>query len=124
MPNIISLNAVPTLVAVANHHRPQLSAAPALVNAQVPANAQPSSHTVSQGSAPSVAGPSVQANVGPDGPWYAITKGWSIGVFHNWQNVSPLVTGVGRSCFSRYPTQAAALAAFNEAVSAGAVEVL
>lgn len=45
---------------------------------------------------------------------------------HEWprQNVSPLVTGVGQACFSHYPTQAAALATFNEAVSAGAVEVL
>ncbi|KAK0237355.1 hypothetical protein EDD85DRAFT_953354 [Armillaria nabsnona] len=96
----------------------------ASVNAQVSTNAQPSSHAIPQGSAPSIASPSVQANIGPDGPWYAITKGRSIGVFHNWQNVSPLVTRVGRSCFSRYPTQAAALAMFNEAVSAGAVEVL
>ncbi|KAK0486613.1 hypothetical protein EDD18DRAFT_1111152 [Armillaria luteobubalina] len=34
------------------------------------------------------------------------------------------VTGVGRACYFRYPTQAAALAAFNEAVQAGAVEIL
>ncbi len=107
MPNVISLNTVPTLVAVTNHHRPQPSVAPVLqisiqpapsadgaptaagtpatsIKAQVPANAQPSSHAVPQGSAPSVAGSSVQADVGPDGPWYAIMKGQSIGVFCNW----------------------------------------
>ncbi len=63
------------------------------VNTQVPANALPSSHAIPQGSAPSIAGPSVQANVGPDGPWYAITKGRSIGVFRNWY-VSPFAYSI------------------------------
>ncbi|KAK0466894.1 uncharacterized protein EV420DRAFT_1474312 [Desarmillaria tabescens] len=149
-PNVISLNAIPTLIAIANHHKALPSASPAPRSSvqpsapsagvapasagtpatsasasQVAANAPPSTHAVHQGSAPpSITSPSVQANVGPDGPWYTITKGRAIGVYSGWQNVTPLVTGVGRACFFRYPTQAAAQAAFDEAVCTGVVEIL
>ncbi|KAK0478674.1 hypothetical protein EDD18DRAFT_1114103 [Armillaria luteobubalina] len=92
-----------------------------------PANAShniaPVQNTQSAATAP-VAGPSFQATVGPDGPWYAITKGHTVGVYHGWTNITHLVTGVGRACYFRYLTQAAVLAAFNEAVQAGAVEIL
>ncbi len=40
------------------------------------------------------------------------------------QTVSNLVTGVGRACFFRHGTRTAAEAAFNEALAAGAVEIL
>ncbi|PBL04062.1 hypothetical protein ARMGADRAFT_1070546 [Armillaria gallica] len=76
--------------------------------------------TVMQG--PSVPGSSV---VSPsDGPWYTVSKGLAIGVFCGWQTVSPLVTGVGRACYFRHSSQAAAQEAFNQALAAGAVEVL
>ncbi|KAK0493510.1 hypothetical protein EDD18DRAFT_1107897 [Armillaria luteobubalina] len=80
--------------------------------------------------APSVpaAGSSVDAaataTTGPDGPWYSIIKGRAVGVFRGWQNVTPLVTGVSRSCYLRHPTQAAAQAAFKEAIMSGSTEVL
>ncbi|PBK73750.1 hypothetical protein ARMSODRAFT_1015286 [Armillaria solidipes] len=62
--------------------------------------------------------------VGPDGPWYVISKGQSAGVFWGWQNISNLVTGVRRACFFHHGTHATAEAAFNEALAAGAVEIL
>ncbi|KAK0501809.1 hypothetical protein EDD18DRAFT_1347878 [Armillaria luteobubalina] len=150
-PNVVPLNAIPTLSAVPkcqNNPMPaqRTSSGPppatsAAVNAPSdgplattvnispagPANASyniaPVQNTQSAATAP-VAGPSFQATVGPDGPWYAITKGCAVGVYHGWTNITHLVTGVGRACYFRYPTQAAALAAFNEAVQAGAVEIL
>ncbi|KAK0476288.1 hypothetical protein EDD18DRAFT_1366586 [Armillaria luteobubalina] len=64
------------------------------------------------------------ATTGPDGPWYSIIKGRAVGVFRGWQNVTPLVTGVSRSCYLRHPTQAAAQAAFKEAIMSGSTEVL
>ncbi|KAK0436518.1 hypothetical protein EV421DRAFT_1907860 [Armillaria borealis] len=67
---------------------------------------------------------SVAVTVGPDGPWYVVSKGRSIGIYRGWQNVSSLVTGVRRACFFRCGTHAAAQAAFDEALAAGAVEIL
>ncbi|KAK0436330.1 uncharacterized protein EV420DRAFT_1652540 [Desarmillaria tabescens] len=61
---------------------------------------------------------------GPDGPWYVVSKGRDVGVFRGWQQISNLVTGVGRACFFRCSTRAAAQVAFNEALAAGAVEIL
>lgn len=40
------------------------------------------------------------------------------------QNVSPLVTGIGRACYFRHSSQAATQEAFNQAVVTGTVEVL
>ncbi|KAK0463313.1 hypothetical protein IW261DRAFT_1575364 [Armillaria novae-zelandiae] len=150
-PNVIALNAIPTLFAVPkcqNNPAPaqRTSSGPppvtsAAVNAPsagppattvnvgpaVPANTPhtntPIQNTQSVATAP-VAGPSFQATVGPDGPWYAITKGRAVGVYRGWSNVTHLVTGVGRACYFCYPTHAAALTAFNEAVQAGVVEIL
>ncbi|SJL13948.1 uncharacterized protein ARMOST_17399 [Armillaria ostoyae] len=67
---------------------------------------------------------STSPTVRPDGPWYVVSKGRSVGVFKGWQNVSSLVTGVGRACFFRHPSRALALAAFNEALANGSVEIL
>ncbi|SJL00985.1 uncharacterized protein ARMOST_04299 [Armillaria ostoyae] len=61
---------------------------------------------------------------GRDGPWYVVSKGQDVGVFHGWQQVSNLVTGVGRACFFRCLMCAAAQASFNEALATGAVEIL
>ncbi|KAK0441480.1 uncharacterized protein EV420DRAFT_1650087 [Desarmillaria tabescens] len=66
----------------------------------------------------------IAVTVGPDGPWYVVLKGRSIGVYRGWQNVSNLVTGVGWACFFHCGTRAAAQAAFDEALAASAVEIL
>ncbi|SJL18446.1 uncharacterized protein ARMOST_22035 [Armillaria ostoyae] len=99
------------------------SSAPAVQPAQAPVAPPP----VVSAPAPTP-GPSqpaaLTAAAGPDGPWYVVSKGRSVGVFRGWQTVSNLVTGVGRACFFRHGTRAAAEAAFNEALAAGAVEIL
>ncbi|SJL13494.1 uncharacterized protein ARMOST_16938 [Armillaria ostoyae] len=151
LPNVIAVNAIPTLFAVPKRQNnpapaqrtsggppPATSAAVNATSARPPAtavNAGPAAptttplnvsavqNTQSVATAP-VAGPSIQATVGPDGPWYTITKGRAVRVYRGWSNVTHLVTGVGRAAYFRYPTQAAALAAFNEAVQAGVVEIL
>ncbi|KAH9477996.1 hypothetical protein JR316_0010229 [Psilocybe cubensis] len=56
-------------------------------------------------------------------PYYVVTKGKRVGVFTGWHNVSPLVTGVRGSVYRRYSNEAAAYAAFQEALDAGNVEV-
>ncbi|KAK0494244.1 hypothetical protein EDD18DRAFT_1355585 [Armillaria luteobubalina] len=150
-PNVVPPNVIPTLFAVPKHQNnptpaQQTSSSPppatsTAVNAPSdgppattvnispagPANAShniaPVQNTQSVVTAP-VAGPSFQATVRPDGPWYAITKGHAVRVYRGWTNITHLVTGIGKACYFRYPTQAAALAAFNEAVQAGAVEIL
>ncbi|KAK0431309.1 hypothetical protein EV421DRAFT_1911956 [Armillaria borealis] len=67
---------------------------------------------------------STSPTVGPDGPWYVVSKGRSVGVFKGWQNVSSLVTGIGHACFFRHPSHALALATFNEALTNGSTEIL
>ncbi|KAK0479476.1 hypothetical protein EDD18DRAFT_1364174 [Armillaria luteobubalina] len=61
---------------------------------------------------------------GPNGPWYSVSKGRAVGIFRGWQNVTPLVTGVSQSCYLHHPTQAAAQAAFKEAIMGGSTKVL
>ncbi|KAK0227530.1 hypothetical protein IW262DRAFT_1454670 [Armillaria fumosa] len=149
-PNVIAVNAIPTLFAVPKCQNnpapaqrtgsgPPVSSAAAnapsagppattvnispAVPANTPHNASVLQSTQSVTTVP-VAGSSFQATVGPDGPWYAITKGRAVGVYRGWSNVTHLVTGIGRACYFRYPTQAAALAAFDEAVQVGVVEIL
>ncbi|SJL13217.1 uncharacterized protein ARMOST_16656 [Armillaria ostoyae] len=149
-PNVIAVNAILTLFAVANRQNnlaraQRTSGPPSATSAGVnvtsagppattvnvspaaPTNAPhnvPAVQNTQSVASPPVAGPSAQATIGPDGPWYAITKGRAVGVYRGWTNVTHLVTGIGRACYFRYPTQAAALTAFNEAVQAGVVEIL
>ncbi|KAK0453022.1 uncharacterized protein EV420DRAFT_1482013 [Desarmillaria tabescens] len=133
-PNVIPVNAIPTLTAVPEK-APAAATPPAPASTPSSAPAVPNvpstvpQSTTNQGpSSTPVAGPSIPSatatTTGPDGPWYTVSKGRAVGVFKGWANVTPLVTGVGRSCYFRHPTQAAAQAAFNEAVVGGSVEVL
>ncbi|KAK0239005.1 hypothetical protein EDD85DRAFT_951217 [Armillaria nabsnona] len=145
-PNVIPVDAIPTLVAVANCQNNATSTSqsentgstlPAAQTHSIPPAPAPTpNNTVptavpqfmaAQGApATPAAGPSVAAATtsGPDGPWYVISKGRAVGVFRGWQNVTPLVTGVSCAAYFRCPTQAAAQAAFNEAIIGGSVEVL
>ncbi|SJL12520.1 uncharacterized protein ARMOST_15947 [Armillaria ostoyae] len=96
--------------------------APALVHA--PIAPAPVVHTpIAPAPGPSQSAP-VAAMVGPDGPWYVVSKGRSVGIYQGWQNVSSLVTRVGHACFFRCDTRAAAQAAFDEVLATGAVEIL
>ncbi|KAK0493268.1 hypothetical protein EDD18DRAFT_1356690 [Armillaria luteobubalina] len=143
-PNVIPTNAIPTLLAVpywnvpSNASQSECSsssgAATATQNdgvpptlASTPDSAVPMAVPQDAPSVPA-AGSSVDATTtattGPDGPWYSIIKGQAVGIFRGWQNVTPLVTGVSRSCYLRHPTQAAAQAAFKEAIMSGSTEVL
>ncbi|KAK0436070.1 uncharacterized protein EV420DRAFT_1487663 [Desarmillaria tabescens] len=92
--------------------------------ASVPA---PAVHPAQAPTAPAP-GPSqptpLAATGGPDGPWYVVSKGRAMGVYRGWQNVSNLVTGIGTACFFHHGTRATAEATFNEALAAGAVEIL
>ncbi|SJL06449.1 uncharacterized protein ARMOST_09786 [Armillaria ostoyae] len=113
----------PNISHQSNHARPAHSV---LASAVQPAQASVAPPPIVSTPAP-VPGPSQPASltaVGPDGPWYVVSKGRSVGVFRGWQNISNLVMGVGRACFFRHGTRATAEAAFNEALAAGAVEIL
>ncbi|KAG6876207.1 hypothetical protein C0992_000487 [Termitomyces sp. T32_za158] len=75
----------------------------------------------------STANPAI--NIAPAGSvassdaWYAVTIGRSVGVFCGWHNVGPLVHGISGFCCKHYKTRDAALAAFNDALNKGLVEV-
>ncbi|KAK0498009.1 hypothetical protein EDD18DRAFT_1351848 [Armillaria luteobubalina] len=99
-------------------HLPHVAATPASVApaSVAPAPVTPPAYAPSQ--------PQPGASVGPDGPWYVIVKGRSVGVFKGWQIMSSLVTGVGRACYFRLGTRIAAQAAFDEAFTTGTMEVL
>ncbi|KAF8804993.1 hypothetical protein BYT27DRAFT_7258741 [Phlegmacium glaucopus] len=56
--------------------------------------------------------------------WYAVIKGYAVGVFHDWGLVGPLVSGARNSCVQRYLTQAAATESFKAAAKAGLVQSL
>ncbi|KAF8191758.1 hypothetical protein BJ912DRAFT_925171 [Pholiota molesta] len=56
--------------------------------------------------------------------YYCVIAGRAVGVFQGWHNVQPLVSGVGHACYKKYPSEADALAAFEEAQKAGYVVVL
>ncbi|KAK0486839.1 hypothetical protein EDD18DRAFT_1360366 [Armillaria luteobubalina] len=92
----------------------------------VPASIIPASITPAPITPPAYAPsqPQPGALVGPDGPWYVIVKGRSVGVFKGWQIMSSLVTGIGCACYFQLGTRIAAQAAFDEAFTAGTMEVL
>ncbi|SJL17556.1 uncharacterized protein ARMOST_21108 [Armillaria ostoyae] len=100
-----------------------LTSAPAVQPAQAPVAPPPVVSAPAPTPSPSQPA-ALTAAAGPDGPWYVVSKGRSVGVFRGWQTVSNLVTGVGRVCFFRHGTRAAAEAVFNEALAAGTVEIL
>ncbi|KAH6894920.1 hypothetical protein BKA70DRAFT_1439090 [Coprinopsis sp. MPI-PUGE-AT-0042] len=56
------------------------------------------------------------------GSRYTITKGHQVGWLKGWTRVQPLVNGVSGSCCKGQPSQAAARAAFEEALAMGTVE--
>ncbi|KAM6490382.1 hypothetical protein JOM56_014146 [Amanita muscaria] len=56
--------------------------------------------------------------------WYMVSTGHAVGVFRGWHIVKPLVVGVSGACFKKYPSKAAALAAFSEAQEANAVTIV
>ncbi|KAH7905779.1 hypothetical protein BJ138DRAFT_1118161 [Hygrophoropsis aurantiaca] len=56
--------------------------------------------------------------------WYAITVGSAVGVFHGWHNTHPHVIGVAGACFLRYPSEASAISAFEEAELEGTVTIV
>ncbi|KAG6825206.1 hypothetical protein H0H92_004408 [Tricholoma furcatifolium] len=79
-----------------------------------------------------VAGPSTSAAFPPPAAnallanpdaWYIVTVGREVGVFQGWMTVQPLILGVSGGGCKRYPSQAAALAAFEAAVDLGLVQV-
>ncbi|KAG6835883.1 hypothetical protein H0H93_013689 [Arthromyces matolae] len=55
--------------------------------------------------------------------WYCVTIGREVGVFRGWSHVQRLVSGVPGNCFKKWPTQAAAQEAFDNATAANVVEV-
>ncbi|SJL09507.1 uncharacterized protein ARMOST_12885 [Armillaria ostoyae] len=123
-PTTTRVPSAPNLSNHLNHIRPAHSAsAPAVQPAQAPVAPPPVVSAPAPTPSPSQPA-ALTAAAGPDGPWYVVSKGRSVGVFRGWQTVSNLVTGVGRVCFFRHGTRAAAEAAFNEALAAGAVEIL
>ncbi|SJL12492.1 uncharacterized protein ARMOST_15919 [Armillaria ostoyae] len=152
-PNVVPVNAVPASFAVVQPPlRAQANRSPAAMPSSTSTARMPTVQpTVAPASTPTVSVPDVNAPAptalaasaalqtnalqgpsvpGPstvsasDGSWYTVSKGLAVGVFRGWQNVSPLVTGVGRACYFRHSSQAAAQEAFNQAVATGAVEVL
>ncbi|KAK0488333.1 hypothetical protein EDD18DRAFT_1359596 [Armillaria luteobubalina] len=94
-------------------HLPHVAAAPASVT---PAPVTPPAYAPGQ--------PQPGASAGPDGSWYVVVKGHSVGVFKGWQIVSSLVTSVGCACYFWLGTRIAAQAAFDEAFTMGTMEVL
>ncbi|KAF8160177.1 hypothetical protein BJ912DRAFT_1069604 [Pholiota molesta] len=62
--------------------------------------------------------------VRPSEAFYVVTIGLQVGVFTHWHIVQPLVSGVSGACYRRYSSQAAAQAAFDEALAAGLVMVV
>ncbi|KAF5335705.1 hypothetical protein D9611_009604 [Ephemerocybe angulata] len=56
--------------------------------------------------------------------WYVVTIGRQVGVFQGWHVVQPLVLGVSGACYRKYPSHEDALAAFNEALALGNVQII
>ncbi|KAF6753837.1 hypothetical protein DFP72DRAFT_848771 [Ephemerocybe angulata] len=56
--------------------------------------------------------------------WYVITVGRQVGVFQGWHIVQPLVSAVSGACYRKYPSREEALAAFNEALAMGNVQII
>ncbi|RDB26934.1 hypothetical protein Hypma_005154 [Hypsizygus marmoreus] len=56
-------------------------------------------------------------------PWYTVTIGRQVGVFHGWHLAGPLVTGVRGFCVKKYNTREEVQAAFDKAFDCGVVEV-
>ncbi|KAK0458065.1 uncharacterized protein EV420DRAFT_1480225 [Desarmillaria tabescens] len=125
LPHIRTHAAAPALAAHLSNPAAPVNPAPVaptpVVHAPAPAPVVPAPAAPAPGPPQSA---SIAVTMGPDGPWYIISKGRSVGIFRGWQNVSTLVTGVGRACFFHCGTHAAAQAAFDEALATGAVEIL
>ncbi|SJL07021.1 uncharacterized protein ARMOST_10364 [Armillaria ostoyae] len=56
--------------------------------------------------------------------WYVVTAGREVGVFSNWEQVQPFVSGVPHACHKKYRSRAEADAAFETALAEGKVRVL
>ncbi|KAG6807392.1 hypothetical protein H0H92_007767 [Tricholoma furcatifolium] len=67
--------------------------------------------------------PAANALLANPDAWYIVTVGREVGVFQGWMNVQPLILGVSGGGCKRYPSKAAALAAFEAAVDLGLVEI-
>ncbi|KAF9064825.1 hypothetical protein BDP27DRAFT_1425411 [Rhodocollybia butyracea] len=83
-----------------------------------------SSSTETSVSAVDNQGPTVVYSTIPGNRYYVVTKGLKVGVFEQWSEVSPLVTGVSRACSFRAATRTDAEVAFNDAIRDGVVEIL
>ncbi|OBZ77740.1 hypothetical protein A0H81_02192 [Grifola frondosa] len=63
--------------------------------------------------------------VGPEnGRWYIVTKGRKVGVFYEWSNTGPHVSGVSGAICARYYSRTQAIAAYESALAQGLVHLV
>ncbi|KAK0458721.1 uncharacterized protein EV420DRAFT_1479417 [Desarmillaria tabescens] len=68
--------------------------------------------------------PAVVSAGQPGENWYVIMAGRQVGVFSNWEQVQPLVSGVPHACHKKYKSRAEADEAFETALAEGKVRVI
>ncbi|KAF8688772.1 hypothetical protein AX14_003414 [Amanita brunnescens Koide BX004] len=103
----------------------ELAAANTTLPAAVPSNV-PDMVTLPMNTAPvaTTTPPPVHNMIPAHGSWYMVSSGLAVGVFCGWHIVSPLIIGVSSACFKKYPSEAMATAAFEEAQAAGVVNTV